>query len=354
MKLVIDKIIPREICHFADDSLLVTSCANKVFAEHADGRENVSFSVPYPKWWQRLGALFRLTRRALRLDKMNVAPVAGGFCILHQGKIWRYDNATRTLTQTGQLSNCRNVLHQSICVLDGGNTLYFGEYGANRARAAVPVWHSSDAGKTWTKIFSFPAKKIKHIHGCFYDPFEDKIWTITGDFENECWLLCSDREFKNLEWVGTGQQEFRACNLFFTHDAIHWVMDSQLQDSHHVQLDRKTRTVQEKTAFPGPGWYHKKLEDGFFLVSTAVEIGPGVHEKNAHVFVTRDFEKWESAAAFPHDGLPLRYFKFGVIAFADGAQSSNKFYLFGEALKGIEGKIALCHLEPTATGGGGQ
>jgi hypothetical protein len=41
----------------------------------------------------------------------------------------------------------------------------------------------------------------------------------------------------------------------------------------------------------------------------------------------------------------MRYFKFGVLAFADGPQSSKEFVLFGEALKGLDGRSLIVGLE---------
>ena len=35
----------------------------------------------------------------------------------------------------------------------------------------------------------------------------------------------------------------------------------------------------------------------------------------------------------------MRYFKFGVVAFADGPQNSDDFVLFGEALQGMDGRV---------------
>ncbi|MDR0536375.1 MAG: hypothetical protein LBG65_08545 [Puniceicoccales bacterium] len=354
MHIEITQLLEHEICHHASTDLLLTSKGNRVFAERrppsaAPVRAEVLLPV---RGWKRCLLPFRVARRACRLDKMNVVPVEGGLVILHQGRIYRAewpadapDKSNLTPVQTGILRNCRNVLHQSICVLDGGRTLYFGEYGANPGRGEVPVWRSRDAGRSWEVAFLFPPGKIKHIHGCYHDPFEDRIWTLTGDFAGECYLLCSDRDFQNVEWIGNGAQEYRACNLFFEPDGIHWVMDSQLQDSRHIRLDRATRRISQGKVFPGPGWYFKRLAGGWKLATTAVEIGPGVHDNFAHVLATRDFEEWTEVARFRHDGLPKRYFKFGVLAFADGGQAEDAFYMFGEALRGIEGRIALCRLK---------
>ena len=46
---------------------------------------------------------------------------------------------------------------------------------------------------------------------------------------------------------------------------------------------------------------------------------------------------WEEVYRFKKDFLPMPFFKFGVIAFADGKQSKDDFVLFGEALSFLDG-----------------
>ncbi len=358
LKFEILDLLPFEICHHAEPGLRITSNNRSVTVKGEDWVETL---VLPGKGWENFVGWNRLARRAMRLDKCNVVPVnvscgKGGLVILRQGKAYHYGLENKHLTQTLILRNCRNVLHQSIAVVDAHN-LYFGEYGANPERRSVPVYRSQDGGMSWEEIYTFPAGKIKHIHGCYWDPVEEKIWVFTGDFDGECYLLCADRDFQDVEWVGDGGQTYRTCNAFFEPESIHWVMDSQLETSYHVVLDRKTRKVEKQTstgAFPGPVWYIKRLADGYYLAATAQEIGPGVKDRYAHLMVSRDLVHWEDVQVFTgnpngsmrfeHDGLPKRFFKFGVIGFPDGEQTSQGFYMFFEALKGVDGKTALCRI----------
>jgi hypothetical protein len=340
--LKIDKLEDAEICHFYDKKKLVLSKFNVVMIK--EGKTQFSITIPI-NGWKRFFGFSRLLRRALRLDKCNVIPVDGGYVIISQGKVYRYDVVEQSLAHVWNLQNCRNVLHQSIAVISG-KEIYFGEYGNNGDRAEVPVYRSIDAGKTWKTVFTFAPGKIKHVHGCFYDVYENKIWTLTGDFKNECYLLCSDRDFKHLEWIGDGNQVYRACNLFFEKDEIHWIMDSQLEESFHVRMNRKSRNIQLHQPFPGPVWYIKRLSDGYYLAATAQEVGAGVKDDLAHLFVSTDLSTWTELKQFYHDGLPKRIFKFGVLGFADGLQESNSFYMFAEAIKGYDGKAFLCSIQP--------
>lgn len=340
MQLWMREFLPYEICHYADAQWFIASRYNRIYVRQ--GTEQ--YTLHLPEWgWLRPFGLFRLTRRAARLDKCNVAPVAGGLVLIRQGRVYHYDHASRHLRAVLSLQNCRNVLHQSIAVLEG-QEVYFGEYGHNAARREVPVYRSRDGGRTWEVVFRFPAGKIKHVHGCYYDPYEEKIWVTTGDYAGENYLLCADRDFQQVEWIGDGQQRYRTCSLFFLPDSVHWIMDSHLEPSYHIRLDRRMRRIEVKQLFAGPVWYIKALADGFYLAATAQEVGPGVLDRYAHLMVSHDLERWEEVARFEHDGWPKKLFKFGVIGFADGAQTSQDFYLFAEALKGIDGRTVRCTL----------
>ncbi len=347
MRLVIEKYISnREIVHYADDKALITSHFNNVFV-NKDGK-GYTISLPV-QGWKHIFGHFRLFRRLLRLDKCNVVPVGENFnelVIIREGRVYHYDAAKRKLTQKLRLANCRNVLHQSIAVINN-RELFFGEYGANPKRRAIFVYRSIDGGKSWIKVFEFPAGKIKHVHGCYWDKYEKKIWVFTGDFNGENYILVTDRDFNHVEWLGNGKQEWRACNAFFEFENVYWIMDSSLEDNFLIKLDRKTSEIIKLSAFPGPVWYIKKTIDNLYIAATACEKGNAVHDNYAHIFVSRDAEQWNEVAKFQHDGLPKGYFKFGVIGFADGKQHSKRFYLFGEALKGLDGKGAVCALKDT-------
>jgi len=340
MKFIQKSLLNREIIHYFDGNLFISSQYNRVYVNKKGDETRIDLPGD---GWKSIAGQFRLGRRTLRLDKCNVFPVNDSLVIIRQGSVFHFDHNSKLLTKVMELKNCRNILHQSMLVTDNGD-LYFGEYGNNSPRSEVPIYHSHDSGRSWQKIFSFDARKIKHIHGCYWDKYEEKVWVFTGDFADECYALCADKDFEKIEWIGDGQQSYRMCNAFFEEDSIHWIMDSQLEDSYHIRMNRKTRKIEHLTKFPGPVWYIKRLTDGYYLAATAQEIGPGVKDQYAHLMVTKDLNTWEDIAQFKHDGFPKRYFKFGVIGFADGSQSSDQFYIFGEALKGLDGKSALCQV----------
>ena len=334
--------LDREIIHFAERDIRISSKYRTIFYER--GGQLRRIEMPADAAYKRPFGALRLTRRALRLDKCNVVLHEKNLVIIRQGKVYFYDFATDQLKETLTLRNCRNVLHQSINATPEG-TLYFGEYGNNGDRREVPVYRSQDGGRSWEEIYTFPPGDIKHVHGCYYDRFTDSVWVCTGDFADENWLLRADRDFQQIERIGNGSQRYRTCNLIFTETHVHWLMDSQLEPPHHIALNRATGKTTVGQLMQGPIWYVKELTgQGGYLAASTQEIGPGVLDGYIHLYHSTDYWNWKTIHTFQHDGLPMRYFKFGVVGFADGEQSADEFYLFFEAVRGWDGRSVKCSL----------
>ena len=345
LNLELNEFRGAEIIHFASEDWIISSNRNVISV--ANGNETRKVTLPQNGWKQLL-LPFRLARRAARLDKCNVFPNFVGdrlesLIAIRQGFVYQVDYPSGEPVKTLQLTRCRNVLHQSICKTDSGN-IFFGEYGNNGERKSVPVYRSTDQGKSWQVIYEFPAKSVKHVHGCYWDQYAKRVWVCTGDFAGENIILSADEDFNDVVQFGDGSQSWRTCYPLFFPDHVIWPMDSQLEISYLCKLDRKTGELSRHQGFPGPVWYAKDLTDGWFILATANEIGEGVTTNSCHVFVSQDALNWQEIFTVPHDGWPKRYFKFGVIGFADGEQSSQGFFLFAEAVKGMDGKSFRCRI----------
>lgn len=337
--LELTKTTTDEVAHYYDNLTgnSITSKGNRFRAILNNNEFRFIIPLAPPK---RVAGLFRIGRRALRLDKSNAVfnHSRDGIIVLYQGKIFFFDLQSRLLRMVGQLKQCRNVLHCGISVTE--DSIVFGEYGANPNRDAVPVWRSTDDGRTWQVVYEFPAGSIKHVHGVYCDPYSNSLWIPTGDFSGECYLFeVRDRNFQSIVRHGDGEQRWRAVNIFFDPDRIVWAMDSQLQESRLQVFDRATGNLDELRGFEGPVWYSKRFTDGSAVLQTTVEIGDGVKSSYAHVFFSEDLVHWTEVARFRKDLWPKRYFKSGVIAFADGPQTRDDFVMFGEALRGMDGTV---------------
>ena len=329
--------LPAEIVHFYESAKgdRITSLGNRLDVRCRGESHRIALPLSAK---ERLFSKLRLTRRALRLDKSNAVfnRARDGVVVIYRGNVFFFDLTAGALTKTAELRQCRNVLHGGIAVTPHG--IYFGEYGSNPVRDAVPVWRSTDDGRSWQVVYEFPAKSIRHVHGVYHDPFTDRLWLPTGDRAGECYVASANADFSDVVTHGDGTQVWRPVSMFFEADRIVWPMDSELQTSHLQVFDRASGRLTEHRAFPGPVWYGKRFTDGLAILQTTVEIGAGVQSDCSHLFVSENLTDWHEVAKFKKDLWPVRHFKAGVIAFADGSQASDDFVLFGEALAGLDGK----------------
>jgi hypothetical protein len=343
MGLHIEKNIPCEIIHYSSDTLLIGSTHRQILIQRI-GKKPVIVKLPRAKF-DYLGFL-RILRRLLRLDKCNVFPLDSNgevLIVIRQGAVFKY-HENNGLRQSLSLRQSRNVLHTDFCRTKSGRIL-FGEYGKNANRQPIPIYASDDGGDSWHIAYQIPAGKAKHVHGIYADKYSDKIWIFTGDADGESWVIEADESFTNVCYHGDGSQIYRACTVFFTPEKVVWAMDSPLQQSQTVHFDRRTRKVELHGLFPGPIWYGLEVPKSGYLLASTVEPGESVIGDEAGIYFSEDLVTWSRLAAFTKDRWPMGLFKFGVIGFSRGERSDGSFYVFGEALNGLDGRSLRCKIK---------
>ncbi len=333
----------QEIVHYYSDELFIASTHRRVLVQRPD---RATLEITFPRTRLDFLGFSRPMRRALRLDKCNVYPLdphGSELVLIRRGAVYRYDGQNG-LRKTLELKQSRNVLHTDFCQTRSGRII-FGEYGANPDRQAIPIYASDDNGASWRAIHHIPASKAKHVHAVYADKFGDKVWIFTGDADGECWVIEASEDFGEIRYIGDGSQIYRACTAFFTPDKVVWAMDSPLETSRTVHFDRQSGNVELHGAFPGSIWYGLDVPRTGYLVASTVEPGQSVTDNEAGVFFSSDLVNWSRLAGFEKDRLPMGLFKFGVIGFSRGARTDGTFYIFGEALKGLDGRALRCKIE---------
>ena len=328
-------VLDQEVIHFYEQNNIVSSKGSVLTISI----NNKVKSYQMPRSIMDYVFPFRLFRRLLRLDKCNVLKIGKNFdrfLVIRLGKSYIFDRNTETFDYKFSLRQCRNVLHNSICETPEGKII-FGEYGANLNFAAVPIHLSNDSGQSWEEVDLFENGEIKHIHCISYDPYTGDIWILTGDYEGQCMILVCDQSLKVKERLGDGGQDWRTCGVAFEKEFVYWGMDSPLKPSFIIKFSRSAKTIEKVHPVEGPVWYIKSLSDGITLAGVTVEPGASVVTKSAQIVATRDYENWRIIAEFEKDKWSMKWFKYGVLCFADGNQSSESFAVFGEALKNFDG-----------------
>ena len=182
---------------------------------------------------------FRLSRRFLRLDKMNLFYVEEKeeSIIFYQSKIYSYTNF-EGLKKIGKLKSGRNILHNAAAKTPS-NKLIFGEYFGNDENTPVNIYSIDLETKELKVLYTFEKGTIRHVHSCFWDKFSERVWVFTGDSDEECKILAANENFDEVNVIGEGSQDWRAVSSFFTKDSVYWLMDSPLETSRLVKYDRK-------------------------------------------------------------------------------------------------------------------
>ena len=288
-------------------------------------------------------AFSRPTSRAARSDKCNLFVNSQGRLIgIRAGVVYSLEEGMPARPLFTIQGDC--VLHRSSCEDERGWT-YFGEYFMNSSRLPVRIWRVSPGLDRWEIAHEFPSGQVRHVHGVYHDHLEENaFWVTVGDFAGECFLLKTTDSFKTFTRFGDGTQQYRAVNLFFTLDYIHWLTDSNLQQNHAFRMSRRTARVEQGQPLDASVWYGCSTREGVFLAFTTIERGPAIHSRSSAVLVSEDAFHWEKVYEFKKDFYrPLQLFKYGVISCPLGEMSINEFYLSGEGLVGLDGcSIKAC------------
>lgn len=114
--------LTEEIVHFYSDELFVASTHRRIVVRSSIEGSSV---IELPRTKFDLVGVFRLIRRALRLDKCNVFPLdpqGRSLVVIRQGVVYKYDKGNG-LRKTLTLRQSRNVLHTDFCRTKTGRLL---------------------------------------------------------------------------------------------------------------------------------------------------------------------------------------------------------------------------------------
>lgn len=230
--------------------------------------------------------------------------------------------------------------------LDGSGSIYFGEYFSNPERDKVHIFKSVDSGLTWVICYTFPKKSIRHIHGIFYDRYEDMIWFSTGDLDGECIIGNTQDGFKNVNFVKKGGQQYRTVKLLFYKDFIVYGTDSEYEKNYIYRIDRKDYKEYCLKDIQSSVFSAVKVDE-YAAISTAVEASSVNIDRYAHVWFSENGIEWKELFQFEKDFFHPKYFQVGRIKFPQGAFYNGELFSTGHALKGLDNSSLIYKISNT-------
>lgn len=306
------------------DDALWASQGNTLFKSLDEGESWKEMgTLSYPIYNIYYLTRFPIVRRIFgKRGVQDIKILKSGTVLVHGARgshLWRSVDGGMTFEKVHQKMR-HSFLSQGWTEKDG--IVFYGEYAPNPNYEEMHIWKSTDDGKNWSIVYTFPAGSIRHIHAVQYDPYGDKLWVGTGDRDPECRIMYSEDDGNSFKTIGQGSQEWRAVSLLFTERYVYWGMDCNIRQCYILRWDRKTEATEIVQEIDGPAYFSTKLRNGTLVIATTVEYSPSEWDKSADIWIKRkDNEHWEDIGKWERLQW-TSYRHYGLLILAHPNQSS--------------------------------
>jgi len=244
-------------------------------------------------WLRNFTILRRITVRPECIEMVKTQ--SGDICALSAGKIWHLQDGENKFKNTFILDHYgfgdQGIRNDGILYV-GDNTLYFGEYFSNPERTGVNLYKSNNNAKSWEIAYNFPEGQIRHIHAVQKDPYSERLWICTGDYNDESMVACSIDSFKTLTSIGQGGQVWRVCQLVFTENAVYWGTDTGNKILAGIyKWDRESAELSNLQKTDGAVFYGTRLAGGTIVMSTNREGMDNEKDDKTRIYIITEEDR---------------------------------------------------------------
>jgi len=219
----------------------------------------------------------------------------------------------------------------SLALASNGK-IFWGEYFDNPERDAVHIYGSEDGGRSWDIAYTFPPRSIRHIHGIFYDRYEDCLWVLTGDLDQECKFLRASPDFARVDQAFSGTQQTRAVTLLPFPEALYFATDTPFEQNYVLRL-RRDGELERLSSLESSSFFGCAVGRALFF-STLVEPSPINLNSFASLSGSLDGLNFSTLIRWPRDRWPLKFFQYPNIILPAGENNSDMLALTGLAVRG--------------------
>lgn len=269
----------------------------------------------------------RLMRRSLHCAEILDD---GSMALTGKGAIYKLDKDRKALQNTFSIMRGSRPLNLSQ---NQSGALYWGEYFRNPERQEVNIYGSFDRAQSWSVVYAFGPKQIRHIHGVFCDPYDDKIWITTGDEDNESAIWRTDYQFRDMEKITGGNQQARALQLAFDQDYVYFGTDTPFETNHIFRINRNTAKIEKIISVDTSIYWWCRVGKWLFF-STAVESSRVNRARYVSVWGSPDGQDWGCVLKFKKDCWQMKYFQTGQVLFPQGENLTGHIFYTPLAVEG--------------------
>ena len=185
---------------------------------------------------KRLLSHVRLLERLFRIEVRAVAKLPDNNALLSfNGALYHLDVKKGLLTEELRFRNgMRDPLGLTrIEGIDGfDDCTVFGEYIPNRERSHdIALYMRKDKTGQWEQCYLFENGQVKHVHNIVADRKNQKVYVLTGDYDEESGVWEARKNFADLTPVLTGSQQYRAVRMFPVNKSLIYATDSALEQN---------------------------------------------------------------------------------------------------------------------------
>lgn len=280
---------------------------------------------------------FRWTARLGRLGFHALYAYGDRLIGIQRDHIVMLDKATSKFVSV--FSGFRGSRPLSLMITPSGD-IYFGEYFGNGDREEVNIYKSTN-GSDWSRVYSFKAGAIRHVHGLVWDAYKQGIWVLTGDSDQESGFWFTQDDFQTLTKFSDQSQRSRAVEMIpMAMDELLVPMDTPMAANHVNWFNCATQSFTSVLEVES-SVFHIMESSGVICLSTVTEPSEVNSTKQAHVYVSLDGKQWAKLASLDKDFIPIskqKYFGYAEISFSHTLGDAEYIYAHAKALKGYDGK----------------
>jgi hypothetical protein len=303
---------------YIDENIIYSTRGRSIYCSNNNGMTWFFLTKVPVNYLYRISLVFEVSARLFRSDVSHLVAVGNNIIVIFcSGRIYNYDLETKAFSDNpSKISGSRPL---KMCI-DINGTLYYGKYHNNVKREISPIYKSNDAGRNWEVVFNMSG--VRHVHGVFYDKYENKIWVTTGDSDKESGIWVTADKFQSLKKIIGGNQASRAVSLIFTQDYIYYGSDTPLQKNYIYRLERGTNIITKMQEVGSSVFWGCKVGDSL-IFSTAVEPSEINKTRRTEVWLSADGILWRKKLTFCKDFYSMKYFQYGQVLFPYGENKSE-------------------------------